>query len=201
MNGRAVRWMLSLLRPPQTARASAGPRLTIIRHHRIYADNERPLYRLGVSESVFVAQLEVLRREGLTPLTVADGLVRLKEGRPGQWVAMSFDDGYADNVWRASPRLQAVGGKGTFYLTAGLMEERRAPWWDELGHVLEQTREQRLDVDFGAGRVDLSLRTVEERRVALGTLAGLMRVAPAERDRLYRGWQKAVTRSLDFAEH
>jgi glycerol kinase len=27
------------------------------------------------------------------------------------------------------------------------------------------------------------------------------RMAPAERDRLYRGWQKAVSRSRDFAEH
>jgi glycerol kinase len=26
-------------------------------------------------------------------------------------------------------------------------------------------------------------------------------MAPAERDRLYRGWQKAVSRSRDFAEH
>ncbi len=182
MNGRAVRWMLSLMRPPRTTRGASGPRLTIIRHHRIYADNEHPLYRLGISESVFTAQLEVLRREGLTPLTVAEGLARLTQGQPGQWVAMSFDDGYADNVWRASPRLQAVGGKGTFYLTAGLMEERRAPWWDEVGNVLEQTCEQRLDLDLGEGPLDLPLRSVEERRVALGVLTAQLRVPPAERD-------------------
>ena len=182
MSGRAVRWMLSLLRPLGSTRGIDGPRLTIIRHHRIYADNEQPFYRLGVGESVFAAQLEVLRRANLIPLTVSEGLSRLKEGRPGQWVAMSFDDGYADNVWRASPRLQAVGGKATFFLTAGLMEERRAPWWDELGNVLEQTREEQLRTDLGSGTLDLPLRTIAERRAALGTLTGVMRVPPAERD-------------------
>ncbi|HUK64780.1 MAG TPA: polysaccharide deacetylase family protein [Dongiaceae bacterium] len=183
MTGRAVRWMLSLMRSSRLADGAGGPRLTIVRHHRVYADTERPLYRLGVSESVFAAQLAVLGQEGLTPLTVSAGLEHLAEGRPGHVVAMSFDDGYADNVWRALPRLQAVQAKATFFLTAGLMEERRAPWWDELAHALEHTRESRLSGDLGAGPVDLPLRTQVERRAALQTLTGQMRVPPPERDR------------------
>jgi peptidoglycan/xylan/chitin deacetylase (PgdA/CDA1 family) len=183
VTGRAVRWMLSLLRPPRSAAGSEGPRLTIVRHHRVYADTERPFYRLGVGESVFAAQLEVFAREGLTPITVSEGLAWLAEGRPGHRVAMSFDDGYADNVRRALPRLQEARAKATFYLTAGLMEERRAPWWDELAHVIEQTQEERLQADLGAGPLDLPLRSPAERGAALSRLTGLMRVPPVERTR------------------
>ena len=183
MSGRAVRWALSLLRAPRLDHSGDGPRLTIVRHHRVYADAERPLFRLGVSESVFAAQLGALARAGLTPVSVADGLARLREGRAGHWVAMSFDDGYDDNVWRALPRLQAANAGATFYLTAGLMEDRRAPWWDELSHALEQTRETRLQADLGGGAIDLPLGSLAERRAALLTLVAVMRVAPPERDR------------------
>ena len=183
MTGRTVRWMLSLLRPPGTLRDAGAARLTIVRHHRVYADGERPLYRLGVSESVFAAQVEVLAREGLAPVTVSEGLARLAAGRPGHTIAMSFDDGYADNVWRALPRLQAVGGHATFYLTAGLMEERRAPWWDELAHALERAREPHVPAALWNGDRDLPLATAAGRRAALAQLVPRMRVAPAERDR------------------
>ena len=40
-------------------------------------------------------------------------------------------------------RLQDVGARATFYLTSGLIETRRAPWWDELAFALERTHESR----------------------------------------------------------
>src|SRR5262249_11272234 len=65
----------------------------------------------------------------------------------------------------------------------GLIEERRAPWWDELAHALAETREPCLGGDLGEGPLDLPLRTLVERRAALAALAGQMRVPPAERER------------------
>ncbi len=184
MNGRALRWIVSLAHSP-TGRNGApppGPRLTIVRHHRVYADHERPLYRLGVSESVFAAQLDLLVAHGLTPVTVSEGLERLATGEPVHAVAFSFDDGYADNVWRALPRLHAAGARGTFYLTAGLMEERRAPWWDELAHALETTREERLHIDLGGATWSLPLQRRADRAAAVRRLTAAFRVPPVERD-------------------
>ena len=126
MSGRALRWMWSLA---HRTRAGGSPRLVIVRHHRVYADGERPLYRLGVSERVLDAQLALLAARGLAPLTVSDGLAWLAQARSGRRVAMTFDDGYRDNVERAVPLLERHGARATFYLTAGLIEERRAPWW------------------------------------------------------------------------
>jgi hypothetical protein len=78
MNGRALRWLMTLMRPAVVQNGDGPPRLTILRHHRVYADGARPLYRLGIAESVLAAQLDLLVRLGLRPVTVADGL-----GGPG----------------------------------------------------------------------------------------------------------------------
>ncbi|HYM80226.1 MAG TPA: polysaccharide deacetylase family protein [Candidatus Limnocylindria bacterium] len=177
MSGRALRWLMSLAH----RRADAGTaRLTIIRHHRVYRDGERPLYRLGVRESVLRDQLELLQQLGLTPLGVAEGVRRLDEGRAGHWVALSFDDGYADNVRAALPLLAARGACATFYLTAGLMETRRAPWWDVLAHALERSSGDRLEWSAGGRTYDLSLHDLRARVRALAALIPSLRVVPAE---------------------
>ncbi len=179
MSGRALRWLLSLgVRAP---RAHAGaPRLTIIRQHRIYRAEERPLYRLGVSEAIFEAQVASCVAAGLTPMTVADGLAWLARGERGHRVAFTFDDGYADNATHAVPILARYGAKGTFYLAAGLMQEQRAPWWDELAWCLTEATRKRASIDFGAQPVALELGTWAGQRVALGALLPLLRVPPDE---------------------
>ena len=171
MSGRMVRWLLSLLHRPRWA----GPRLVVIRHHRVYAAGERPLYRLGVREDVLAGQLDVLRGLGLAPVTMTEGLARLAAGEPRVTVAMTFDDGYADNVHRALPLLERGAGRATFYLAAGLMEDRRAPWWDVLDHVLAHTTRARLDLTVDGVHIDAPLTTRAER------VAALYRLLPALR--------------------
>lgn len=203
------------------ARPVRGPRLTIVRHHRVFADAEAPLYRIGVSESVLAGQLALFARLGVTPLTVSEGLARLAEGRSGRWVAMTFDDGYADNVERALPLLEAHGARATFYLTAGLMESRRAPWWDELAHRLSggargtvsfacdgETRT--LELDSAAGRAAAfeallpGFRVTPERRearlAALGRATGVEAPAPC----LLATWEAAARlaeRGMEIGAH
>jgi peptidoglycan/xylan/chitin deacetylase (PgdA/CDA1 family) len=174
MSGRTVRWLMSLVHRPHWA----GPRLVVIRHHRVYAASERPLYRLGVREDVLAGQLAMLRRLGLPPVTLSEGLARLDSGESRVTVAMTFDDGYADNVHRAVPLLAASGGRATFYLAAGLMDSRRAPWWDVLEHVLMGTRRERLTLTVAGERIDAPLGTRAERAAALYQLLPAMRVAP-----------------------
>ena len=181
MTGRLVRWLLSL---PVSERALVNGhacRLTIVRHHRVYAADQRPLYRLGVAEDVFAAQLELLAGLGLGPVTVAEGLAFLDAGRPGHRVAMTFDDGYADNVTRALPLLQRHGARATFSLTAGWIERRETPAWDVLAHALETTRAPRLDWTGPTGPRAFPLGTRAEREHALGALLGEVREPPARR--------------------
>ena len=176
MNGRAVRWLWSLFRPARNG--GGGPILTIVRHHRVYADSERPLYRLGVSESILRQQVAMLRALGLGPITVSEGLDWLAAGTSGHRVAMTFDDGYADNVERALPILTAAGGRATFYLTAGLMEAREAPWWDRVSHALEHARRP---LEWSSdGRGWESLHDAGGRSRALAFVLRDLRVGPGE---------------------
>ena len=132
---------------------------------------------------MFAAQLHMLERLGRPPITVSEGVRMLSEGRPGHWVAMSFDDGYADNVTRAVPHLLAAAARATFYLTAGWMEDRRTPWWDRLAGLLEATPAERLTVEWGGQSLDLPLQSRRERAHALAALLPALAVVPAERDR------------------
>ena len=178
MNGRVARWLLSFL--PHGG--DAGPRLTIIRHHRVYPDGAQPLYRLGVSARVLEAQLAWLASAGLAPLTVGEGLARLAGNTRGHWVAMTFDDGYADNVHAALPLLAAHGARATFYLTAGLMERREPAWWDVLAHALAASRFPAATWNDARGvPMRLELGTPAARRATLRRLLPTMRARPADR--------------------
>jgi len=185
VNGRTVRWLMSLTHRPVGA---GGGRLVVIRHHRVYADGAIPLYRLGVAASTLAAQLEMLRGLDRAPVTVAEGLERLAEGRSGTWVALSFDDGYADGVRRALPLLATAEARATFFLTAGLIEERRPPWWDVLAHRLERTRAGRLPGQPFGLRLDLPLDGAPNRARALGALLPAFRAPP--------GRQRALLETL-----
>jgi peptidoglycan/xylan/chitin deacetylase (PgdA/CDA1 family) len=183
MNGRTLRWLLTLARPPAALDGGSrgASRLTIIRHHRVYADGERPLYRLGVAAPVLQAQLQLLERHGLRPVTVEEGLRHLDEGGPGHRVAMSFDDGYADNLHRALPLLAAAGARATFYLTAGLLERREPAWWDVVADALERTRLPALEWRGEAGPSRLPVATRGERARALRVVLPDFRVEPGRR--------------------
>src|SRR5258708_36033333 len=162
---------------------AVGLRLVVVRHHRIYPNGARPLYRLGVSESVFGSQLGFRARAGLAPLTVEDGLSWLRTARAGLKVAMSFDDGYADNVSAALPLLQRHGARATFYLTAGLMDERVAPWWDRLAHRLEHADVTSLDWALEGRRLHAPLGDERSKRRALVALLPAFRAAPEVQQR------------------
>jgi len=180
VSGRALRWMMSLAhRTSQPKTAS----LIIVRHHRVYADGESPIYRLGVGERVFAAQLELLGAVGLAPITVAEGVRWLSGARSGRRVAMTFDDGYRDNVTRALPLLERHGARATFYLTAGLIEERTAPWWDQLAWRLERAEVRKATFEIEGRRIRLELEEPAGRSRALVALEPLMRVTPELRQR------------------
>ena len=176
---RWLRWLLSFL--PRTA--PPGPRLAIVRHHRVYAEGQQPLYRLGVGVATLERQLDLLGALGFTPVTVAEGLAWLRGARDGMRVAFSFDDGYRDNVALAVPALERRGVRATFYLAAGLIESRTAPWWDRLAHRLEHAGGTDLDWTFDGRAVRARLSTRGERRAALELLLPMLRSAPEAQDR------------------
>jgi peptidoglycan/xylan/chitin deacetylase (PgdA/CDA1 family) len=63
------------------------------------------------------------------------GIADLMEGRPlpPRAVALTFDDGYLDNLTVAAPLLRAAGLPATFFLVPGFLSGTADPWWESLG--------------------------------------------------------------------
>jgi peptidoglycan/xylan/chitin deacetylase (PgdA/CDA1 family) len=51
-------------------------------------------------------------------------------------IAVTFDDGYADNVLEALPVLEEVGVPATFFVSTGNLDTMREYWWDELERII-----------------------------------------------------------------
>ena len=97
-----------------------------------------------VSPGDFDAQVAYLTRHyRVMPL---DAIVRAlgnHETLPPDALAITFDDGYADN-YEAARTLARYGATGTFYLTAACIDGERPFWVSELRALLEAIKEPRL---------------------------------------------------------
>lgn len=54
-------------------------------------------------------------------------------------VAITFDDGYADNLHEALPILEEVGVPATVFVTSGYVGSSREFWWDDLERIIGET--------------------------------------------------------------
>lgn len=95
-----------------------GTRVVVLCYHSI--DPSLPF--ASASPALFRAQLEWLAGScEVVRLSDVPALARTG-GRTRPAVAVTFDDGYADNHTHALPLLEATGVPATFFLTAGFVE-------------------------------------------------------------------------------
>ena len=101
-------------------------------YHRVATAEADPL-ELCVAPERFRDQLELLGSLGeIVPL---ETLVRDQRGH-GLKVAVTFDDGYADNALAAAPLLAAEDASATVFVVAGAVGSARAFWWDRLAALI-----------------------------------------------------------------
>lgn len=94
-------------------------------------------------------------------------------------VAITFDDGYVDNLTNAAGPLGALGLPSTFFITTGQINGRSF-WWDDLAEVLLGKHElpPGADIHIGGARVWLSLRDPASRAHALRFVHRRIRALP-----------------------
>ena len=127
------------------ARRVVPPAVTILRYHSVQDEPERYANSIGAGiihpTPVFGEQMELLRRE-YNPVTLDDILafVHGEKALPRDSVAVTFDDGFADNFEVAAPVLSRFGIRATFYVTVNSIEGATPPWFCRLRHAFQTTR-------------------------------------------------------------
>jgi peptidoglycan/xylan/chitin deacetylase (PgdA/CDA1 family) len=115
----------------------------------------------------FVGQLRLLSRLA-NVISLRDALDRLRAGErlPPRAAALTFDDGYRDQLELAVPALARFGLPATFFLVPGFLSGQIRAWWEDLAWAFERTAVPELVWD--ARRYDL--HRPEQRRAAHDTL-------------------------------
>lgn len=124
-----------LWRAMQRLRNLSEPVGVILLYHRVAQAPTDP-HSLCVTPEHFAQHLEILRRHG-QPMRLQQLADALRNGeQPRRAVTVTFDDGYADNLYNAKPLLERYNIPATVFLTAGYIGSGREFWWDELDRLL-----------------------------------------------------------------
>jgi peptidoglycan/xylan/chitin deacetylase (PgdA/CDA1 family) len=136
----------------------AGRHLLVLGWHNVEGTPCFPS-REGAGLTGFRDQLDWLGRH-MTVVPLTDALDRLRAGAPlpPRSVAITFDDGYRDNLELAVPELERRGMPATFFLVPGLLDRRVEPWWETAAWAVANATSPAAEVDgrrLGGGRAGL----------------------------------------------
>ena len=105
----------------------------ILGYHRISAADD-DFHEVCVSPDNFAEHMEVLRKYA-RPISLSILVQSLKQNvLPSRSVAVTFDDGYADNLYTAKPLLEKYEIPATVFVCTGYMGKEF--WWDELERLV-----------------------------------------------------------------
>ena len=147
--------------------AGTRGRLSILIFHRVLPRPD-PLLPDEPDAAGFEAQMRWVR-DWFNVLPLARAIEALYAGSlPARALAITFDDGYADNEELAAPILQRLGMTATFFVSTGFLGGG-CMWNDRVIEAVRGCDAPQLDVGaLGLGR--LALGSAAERRQAIGAL-------------------------------
>jgi len=111
------------------------PKPLILMYHRVSEPSIDP-WGLAVSATHFDEQMALLRTSR-SVMPMSELVDRYKRDLlPRDAVAVTFDDGYVDNLANAKPILNRHGLRATLFLTTATVGSRTEYWWDELARLI-----------------------------------------------------------------
>ena len=181
-----------MFRLPLSVVSPAGRRgrLSIMIFHRVQPCPD-PLFPDLPDAAGFEARLRwVSSWFNVVPL--AAGIEMLYGGRiPARALAITFDDGYADNEEIAAPILKRLGLTATFFVATGFLGSG-CMWNDRIIEAIRAYRHDEIDLSaVGLGR--LSLAGTEAKRRAIASL--LLAIKDLEPDRRDAATDAIVSRA------
>jgi peptidoglycan/xylan/chitin deacetylase (PgdA/CDA1 family) len=195
----------------------------ILVYHRVAEASVDP-WALGVSPAHFAQHLHILKTIA-NPISLQE-LIKARSDRelPPRPVCITFDDGYADNLYAAKPVLESFRVPGTVFVTPGYIGIPEDLWWDELTKlILDPTsRQEELSLslnsyhyayafppaDGNAGGPDLQSKwrawenAPGPRQTAyLAIYAMLVKLSDSERERALEQLRRGATPDADRRQH
>jgi peptidoglycan/xylan/chitin deacetylase (PgdA/CDA1 family) len=141
LGGLPSRALAKLRRSAAVRAGTRSGRGVVLLYHRVAQPGDDP-WRMAVTPERFERHMELLRSE-FRPLPLAELVEAARRRRiPDGAVAVTFDDGYADNLGAALPSLERAQVPATVFVATAFVGASRPFWWDELGALF-----------LGAGRV------------------------------------------------
>jgi peptidoglycan/xylan/chitin deacetylase (PgdA/CDA1 family) len=120
-----------------------APAAAILAYHSVVEDPQLTDYILGSSRSRahFERHIETLARK-FSPVTIDDVAEFANSGKrlPPRAVAVTFDDGFADNYEVALPILSRYGVPATFYIMVDAVENGTLPWYCRIRFAFNTTK-------------------------------------------------------------
>ena len=181
----------------RAGRALAGavrrrsPRGVVLLYHRVAGPRRDPQW-LDVTQDHFERQLAVLAREA-TPLPLDEFELLRRAGRlPHRAVAVTFDDGYADNLHAGAPALVRHGIPATVFVTTEMVDSNREFWWDDIERIAFAPALAAGEITGTAIRWSAADAAQAPPDPAADTWTMLSTVDPTARHRLYRSLGAAL---------
>ena len=107
----------------------------ILLYHRV-AELRCDPQLLAVKPQHFGEHLEIIKNQ-CSPVPLQKLVAGLRGKTQTEFpVAITFDDGYADNLVQAQPLLRRYSVPATVFVTAGYVGSGREFWWDELERLI-----------------------------------------------------------------
>ena len=132
---------------------------------------------LEITPEFLDAALGLVRAEGYDIVSLDEALLRLQNPKRARFfVALTFDDGYRDNVEHAWPVLAKHGAPWTLFVTPGFADRTARLWWVELEEAIRAL--PRLDLALPDGRFTANAATDAEKVRAFDQLYWRLRNGP-----------------------
>jgi peptidoglycan/xylan/chitin deacetylase (PgdA/CDA1 family) len=143
----------------------------MMHHVRPQASFEfRPNQHLEITPEFLRKSVEQIRQNGYEIISLDEAVDLLKSGYGRKrYAALTFDDGYRDNLEVAYPILKELNVPFTIYISSGLVDRETELWWVALERIIRQTSE--LFWMFGAVERRISCKTVEEKEACYEQVA------------------------------
>lgn len=127
---------------------------------RAYAPNQP----LEITPEFLETTLKLLAHLQYEIIPVGDMAARLARKDSGRFAALTFDDGYRDNLEIAAPILQRYSAPYAIYVTTGFVNRTSRLWWLELEAAIGLL--DHVDMEIAGDRFSASARTLEEKSAA-----------------------------------